>query len=202
FVCEKAETFAHSYKGEVADFDESQMKQALQDYEEIMELLGKIGPYAQLIWATDTGDEEYGKLVQDSRELSSEVNQQLVFFDVEWLQMEEEKAQRLIESEELEHYQHYLETSRSYKDQVVGGGAEEVMSAGGVTGSGAWRRCFDETLGAARVPVDGEELPQQQTRSKVHSPARELRERARRALTDTFEARNRSLTFVLNTILA
>src|SRR5699024_9846985 len=201
-VCEKAETFAHSYKGEVADFDESQMKQALQDYEEIMELLGKIGSYAQLIWATDTGDEEYGKLVQDSRELSSEVNQQLVFFDVEWLQMDEEKAQRLIESEELEHYQHYLETSRSYKDHVLGEEAEQVISAKSVTGSGAWNRYFDETMGAARFTLDGEELTQQQTLSKLHSPDRELRERAQRALTDTFEELNRSLTFIFNTILA
>src|SRR5699024_4396841 len=102
-VCEKDETFAHSYKGEVADFDESQMKQALQDYEEIMELLGKIGSYAQLIWATDTGDEEDGKLVQDSRELSCEVNQQLVVVGVEWLQMEEEQSQGLIEGEDMAH---------------------------------------------------------------------------------------------------
>src|SRR5699024_3896855 len=201
-VRSKTQAFAASYKGEVTGFDEERMREALEDYEAIMELLGKIGSYAQLIWSTDTGSAEYGKLVQEARELSSEIQQQLVFFDVEWLAMDDERAGQLIESEVLSHYRHYLETSRRYKEHVLGEEAEQVLSAKQVAGSSAWNRYFDETMGAARFTLDGEELTQQQALSKLHDPDRELRKRAHGALTDTFEELSHSLTFIFNTLLA
>ena len=201
-VRSKTQAFAASYKGEVAGFDEERMSEALEDYEAIMELLGKIGSYAQLIWSTDTGSAEYGKLVQEARELSSEIQQQLVFFDVEWLAIDDERAGQLIESEVLSHYRHYLETSRRYKEHVLGEEAEQVLSAKQVTGNSAWNRYFDETMGAARFTLDGEELTQQQALSKLHDPDRELRKRAHGALTETFEELSHSLTFIFNTLLA
>lgn len=201
-VRKKAKDFATSYKGKITTFDEEDMNQALQDYEEILELLGKIGSFAQLIWSTDTANAEYGKLVQEANELSSEIHQQLVFFDVEWLAMGDEKANQLIESDTLSHYRHYLETSRRYKDHVLGEEAEQVLSAKKVTGNSAWNRYFDETMGAARFTIDGEELTQQEALSKLHSPDRELRQKAHSALTETFDELSHTLTFIFNTLLA
>lgn len=197
-----ASQFVSSYKDKVTDFDEQHMKQALQDYEEILELLGKIGSYAQLTWSTDTTNPEYGKLVQETNELSSEIHQKLVFFDVEWLDMDDKKAESLIESEELDHYRHHLETSRRYKPHILDEIAEQVLSAKKVTGSSAWNRYFDETMGSARFTLDGEELSQQEVLSKLHEPDRELRKRAHASLTETFSDLSRSLTFIFNTLLA
>lgn len=201
-VRELAEDFASTYKGNVADLDATQLKQALQDYEELIEIIGKIGSYAHLIWSTNTGNADYGKLLQESRELSSEIHQKLVFFDVEWLKVDEEQARRLIESDELSHYRHYLETSRRYKDHVLSEKEEQILSAKKVTGRSAWNRYFDETMGAARFEIDGEELTQQEALSKLHEPDRELRKRAHASLTNTFREKSRTLTFVFNTLLA
>ncbi|WP_142713177.1 M3 family oligoendopeptidase [Fodinibius sediminis] len=201
-VRRKADEFVSSYKNKVMEFDEQQMNQALQEYEEILELSGKIGSYAQLIWSTDTSNAEYGKLVQEARELSSEIHQRLVFFDVEWLAMDDEQARRLIESETLEHYRHYLETSRRYKPHILDEKSEQVLSAKKVTGRSAWNRYFDETMGAARFTLDGEELTQQEALSKLHEPERELRKKAHAALTGTFSELSRSMTFIFNTLLA
>ncbi|GAA5521281.1 M3 family oligoendopeptidase [Aliifodinibius salicampi] len=201
-VREQAKQFASNYKGEVASFDAQEMKKALQDYEEIMELLGKIGSYAQLIWSTETSNAKYGKLVQEANELSSEIQQQLVFFDVEWLDVDDEQAETLIESKTLSHYKHYLETSRRYKEYVLSEKEEQVLSAKKVTGRSAWNRFFDETMGAARFELDGEELTQQQVLSKLHESDRDLRKRAHESLTNTFEELSRPLTFVFNTLLA
>ncbi|MCW9708370.1 M3 family oligoendopeptidase [Fodinibius salsisoli] len=201
-VRQQAKQFASDYRGKVKSFDASQMHQALQDYESIIERLSKIGSFAQLIWSTDTSNAKYGKLVQDANELSSEIQQQLVFFDVEWLAMDDEQAQTLIESEVLSHYEHYLETSRRYKSHVLNEEAEQVFSAKKVTGSSAWNRYFDETMGAARFTLDGEELTQQEALSKLHEPDRELRERAHASLTETFSELSHTLTFIFNTLLA
>lgn len=201
-IRQRAKDFASDYKGKIADLDEKGMKQALQDYEQILETIGKIGSYAHLIWSTDTNKAEYGKLRQEASELSSEIHQKLVFFDVEWLNVEDEKAEKLINSEELSHYTHYLETSRRYKDHILSEKEEQILSAKKVTGRSAWNRYFDETMGAARFELDGEELTQQEVLSKLHEPDRDLRKRAHASLTETFEEHSRTLTFIFNTLLA
>lgn len=201
-VIEKAEAFARKYKGKIASLDAREFRNILQEYEEIHELIGKIGSYAHLIWTTDTGNPQYGKLMQQAKELSSEIHQKLVFFDVEWMQVDEERAWKLIESPELEHYRHYLETSRRYKKHTLSEKEEQILSAKSVTGRSAWNRYFDETLGAARFDLDGEELTEQEVLSKLHEPDRELRKKAHASLTGKFKEKSHTLTFVFNTILA
>jgi len=194
--------FSDNYKSKVARLSPAEFAQALHDYEEIIQLAGKIGSYSQLIWSTNTENPALGKLLQHSRELSSEISQELVFFNVEWLKTDDEKANKLITSDELAGWKHYLETSRNYKKHTLSEDAEKVMSAKSVTSRSAWNRYFDETLGAARFEIDGESLTEQQALSKLHNPSREVRKRAHQALTTTFREHSRTLTFVFNTVLA
>jgi oligoendopeptidase F len=201
-VVRRAEAFAQKYKGRVAGLDAKGLHDALGEYEDIQELAGRIGSYSYLIWSTNTSNAEYGKLVQEANELSSEVSQKLVFFDVEWLNVDDEKAGMLINSDELSHYRHFLETSRRYKNHILSEKEEQILSAKTVTGRSAWNRYFDETLGAARFELDGEELTEQEVLSKLHEPDRELRKRAHTSLTIGFKNLIRTLTFVFNTLLA
>ncbi len=201
-VIKKAEDFANLYKDNIEDLNPEQFREALQAYEEILELIGKIGSYAHLIWSTNTSKPEYGKLIQQAKELSSEVHQKLVFFDVEWLDIDDERARKWIESKELKHYKHYLEASRRFKDHVLSEKEEQILSAKSVTGRSAWNRYFDETLGAAKFELDGEELTEQEVLSKLHEPDRELRKKAHASLTEKFQEMSRTLTFVFNTLLA
>ncbi len=201
-VIKKAETFNSTYRGRVAELDASEFAQMLREYEEIIQTLGKIGSFAHLIWSTNTEDPELGKLLQQANELSSEVSQKLVFSDVEWLKIEDEKANKLIQSDELSKWKHYLEVSRLYKEHTLTEEAEKVMSAKSVTGRAAWNRYFDETLGAARFELEDEMLTEQEVLSKLHEPNRELRKKAHASLTETFRDHSRTLTFIFNTLLA
>ncbi|MFH5832013.1 M3 family oligoendopeptidase [Halalkalibaculum sp. DA384] len=201
-VVELADRFANTYKGKIAQLPAAQLCSALEEYEEILELMGKIGSFAHLTWTTNTEKAEYGKLMQQTKELSSDIRQKLVFFDVEWLQIGEEEAEKLVEAPELSHYRHYLESSRRYKKHVLGEKEEQVLSAKNVTGRSAWNRYFEETLGAARFELDGEELTQQEMLSKLHESDRNLRERAHAGLTKKFRELSRTLTFIFNTLLA
>lgn len=201
-VIKKADEFNAAYRGRVAELDASEFAKMLQEYEDIIQILGKIGSYAHLIWSTNTEDSELGKLLQKSNELSSEVSQKLVFSDVEWLKIEDKKANKLIQSDELSKWKHYLEVSRLYKEHTLSEEAEKVMSAKSVTGRAAWNRYFDETLGAARFELDDEMLTEQEVLSKLHEPNRDLRKKAHASLTETFQDHSRTLTFIFNTILA
>lgn len=201
-LSEQAQSFADRYKGQITKLSAADLNQALQQYEAINEKLYKIRSFAHLHWATDTSDATRGKLLQESTELVSEINQMLVFFDVELMQIDDSRAGELIESNELASYRHHLETSRQYKEHILSEKEEQILSAKSVTGRSAWNRFFDETMGAARFTVNGEELTQQEALSKLHEPDRELRREAHRALSDTFRNHSRTLTFVFNTILA
>ena len=199
---EEADKFAVKYHGRISTLSASEFSDALRAYESLIQRAGKIGSYSHLIWSTNTEDAKLGKLLQEANELGSELSQKLVFFDVEWMKVNDDRAEELINSKELFPWKHYLRVSRMYKDHTLSEDAEKVMSAKSVTGRSAWNRYFDETLGAARFELDGEEMTEQQVLSKLHSPDRELRKRAHESLTNTFTELSRSLTFIFNTLLA
>lgn len=201
-IRELAALFRNTYRGKVKDLSPADFAGALAEYEKIIQIAGKLGSYAHLVWSTDTGSAAYGKLMQQANELGSEISQMLVFFDVEWLKVPEEKAAKWMQSEELKRWKHYLVTSRRYKKHTLTEEAEKVMSAKAVTGRAAWNRLFDETLGAARYEFGGEQLTEQEVLSKLHSPDRGVREEAHSSLTVTFRDHTRILTFIFNTILS
>lgn len=201
-VIEKSKQFSSKYKGRVASLSASELRDALKDYEEVHDLAQKIGSYAYLNWSTNTEDPVLGKLVQQTNELGSEINQLLVFFDLEWLAIDESVAEKMINSEELAFYHHYLKVSRKYKPYMLSEEQEQLLSAKSVTGSRAWVRFFDETLGAARFKLDNKTYTEQEILSRLHESNRDVRRKASDSLTAGFKEMRRTLTFIFNTLLA
>lgn len=201
-VLERASQFQEKYRGNISSLSPGEFASAMTDYEEILQILGKIGSFSYLTWSVNTEDAALGKLLQEASELNAEVSQLLVFFDVEWLKVHENQASEWIESKELEQWKHYLRVSRQYKDHVLSEEAEQVMSAKSVTGRAAWNRFFDETLGAARFEFGDEKLTEQEVLSKLHDTDRDIRKRAHESLTKGFREHSRTLTFIFNTVLA
>ncbi len=201
-VLVEADTFADTYKGRIAGLTVDEFKTMLQQYESIQDKAGKFGSFAYLQWSTDTGKAEFGKLLQQVNELSSELSQKLVFFSVEWLGIPRNEADKFINAPELAFYKHYLETSRLYEKHVLDEKQEQIMSAKSVTGRSAWVRYFDEVLGLAKFELDGAELSEQEVLSKLHDSDRELRIRAHASLTKKFNELSHTLSFVFNTVLA
>jgi len=201
-ILHEADSFAYKYKGKIAELSVSEFKEMLQEYEILQDKGGKIGSFAYLQWSTNTANTDYGKLVQESNELGSELNQKLVFLDVEWLEVPEQNAQLMIDAPELSFYKHYLESSRRYKNHVLKEEQEQILSAKSVTGRSAWIRFFDETLGQAKFELDGKEYAEQEVLSKLHDGDRDLRVRAHTSLTKKFKELAYPLTYVFNTLLA
>lgn len=201
-VLSLADSFAEEYRTRVSTLSVGDFSKALEKLEQIYDLLFRMGSFAHLIWSTNTGDSAYGKLISDITELSSTVSQKLVFFEVEWLKIDEEKAQTLINADKLARYKHYLETSRRFKPYTLEEEQEQIMTAKSVTSREAWTRFFDETLGAARFDFDGEQLSEQELLSKLHESDRDVRQRAAKVITDKFKEMSHPLTYIFNTILA
>jgi oligoendopeptidase F len=198
----EAEQLSETYRGRVADLSAAQLAEALDELEAVQDRAGRAYTFAYLRWSTDTNDPERGALLQHVKEAYTQIEQQLIFFETEWAEAPEEHAEELIESDELAGYEHFLEVERLKKDYLLTEPEEKILSEKNVTGRSAWNRYFDETMGAARFELNGDELTRQEILKKLYEPDRDLRRRAALAFTDGLEDHERTLTFVFNTTLA
>ena len=197
-----ADAFADRYRGTVAELDADALADALRDLESIQDRLGRAYAYAYLAWSTNTNDETQGALRQHVREAYTRIHQQLLFFEVEWANVDADRAETLLEADVLEPFRHYLELEQEKKEHVLSEPEEKILSEKSVTGSDAWTRYFDETLSAARFDLDGDALTQQEILSKLYEPDRDLRREAALSFTEGLKEHQRTLTFVFNTLLA
>ncbi len=197
-----AVVFAERYRGSIGELPAGDLADALRSFEGLQDQLGRAYTYAYLNWSTDTNDASRGALLQKVRESYTKTGQRLIFFELELADLDDERADFLLKDEALGHYRHYLELQRLQKDYLLSEPEEKVLSEKSITGRSAWNRFFDETLGAARFDVDGEELTEQETLSRLHEPERDVRRKAALGLTQGLVEHQRELTFVFNTILA
>ncbi len=198
----EAMAFEETYRGKLAGMDAAALFEALRRYETLHDRLGRAFTYAYLNWSTGTNDADRGALLQYVREAYTQTNQRLIFFRLEWTDLDDARARTLLADENLARYRHYLELQRLQKPHLLSEPEEKIMAEKSVTGWSAWNRFFDETVGAMRFSYEGQELTQQQLMTKLYEPDRSVRRAAALAFTEGLVGAQRPLTFVFNTILA
>ncbi len=194
--------FAERYRGRIGELAPKALAEVLDTLASIQDRLGRARAYAYLYWSADTTDAERGALRQWVQETVDRIQQQLVFFETEWVAVSEERVETLLSHDALADYRHYLETEHLQKDHVLNEAEEKVISEKDLTGKTAWTRFFDETIGAARFDLEGESLTKEEILSKLYESNRSLRRKAALSFTEGLKERLRTLTFVFNTLLA
>jgi len=198
----EAEQFAERYRGHVAALDAAGLAEALRTYENVQDRLGRAYTYAYLNWSTNTEDAERGALLQKVRERYTESSKKLIFFELKWAAVDEDRAKELMAAPELAGYYHWLELQQLHKKHLLTEAEEKILAEKAITGAAAWNRFFDETIAAMRFDLDGKKLTEQEILSRLYDPDRELRRRAAMAFTEVLAQHVRELTFIFNTILA
>jgi oligoendopeptidase F len=200
-AAELAERFAGSYSGKVAELDAAGMAEAMHALEAIYELVSRAGSYAHLRFATDTQDPATGALLQRAQERGTAIETRLLFFELEWAAVPEERAESIVADQALDFCRHYLETIRRYRPHMLTEPEELVMTEKSITGRSAWTRLFAEVTSAIRVPLPEGEVPLEVALSKLQSPDREVRRTAAEAVTEALEPTLRTRAFIFNTLL-
>ncbi|CAM3242964.1 M3 family oligoendopeptidase [Rhodothermus bifroesti] len=198
----QAEAFYARYHSKIASLDAEALAEALRQYEAILDRLGRAYTYAYLNWATQTEDPACGALLQQVREAYAQATKHLLFLELEWAQLEAERAQELLAAEVLRPFRHYLELQQRLRPHLLSEPEEKILAEKRVTGRDAWVRFFDELLGAMRFSLDGQLLTEQEVLAKLYDPDREVRRQAALALTEGLKTRLRELTYVFNIVLA
>ena len=112
---ERATAFAATYAGKLAELDSAGLASAMHELAAINELVGRAGSYASLRFATDTADAERGALLQRVQERATEIETKLLFFELEWAALPDERVDELLADDALEFCAHYLRSARRYR---------------------------------------------------------------------------------------
>jgi oligoendopeptidase F len=195
-----AAAFRERYYGAVAGLSPADLREAIEERERIESTFTRAIYYAHLWFSTDMNDSRRGALVARLTEKGATVDTQLLFFGLELAALEDDQADALLASDELENWRHWLRTIRKFRPYVLTEPEEKILTEKSVSGFAAWDRLYDELLGAIKVDLDGGEIGFEEAMSKLYSPDRDLRRRASAAVTEALAPGLRTRTFIFNTI--
>jgi oligoendopeptidase F len=198
---ERASAFAAAHAGKLAELDAPGLATAMQELAAINELVGKAGSFASLRFATDTADSTRGALLQLVQERATEIETKLLFFELEWAALDDDRAAQLLTAQELDFCVHYLRTARRYRPHLLSEPEETILAEKTISAESAWARLFGELVAALRVPVDGQELPLDVALSRLQDSRRETRRTVAEAVSAALEPGLRTRAFIYNTLV-
>jgi oligoendopeptidase F len=196
-----AAAFAETYRGALAEIDSAGLAEAMHELAKINDLVGRAGSYAQLRFSTDTSDPERGALMQRVEERGTALETMLLFFELEWAGLDDDRAEELLAGDGLEFCTHYLRTARRYRPHLLTEPEERVFSEKALTGRNAWGRLFEELTSALEVELE-ETVSLDMALSRLAAPERDVRRTAAEAVTEALQPGLRTRAFIFNTLLA
>lgn len=206
---QRAQAFEENYRGkiEVEGGPNAQLLlEALTELESLREQCVKPYVYASLIHSSKTDEPKNGALLNFAQQQYVQINQHLLFFDLEWTQLDEASAQKLIDDPALKRFRHYLERGREEAPHVLSEPEEKILQQKSITGRSAFVRLFDESVAAIRftMEVEGKEekCSLEQVLSNLYESDRKKRQTAAEALTQGLQENSRLLSFIFNNLVA
>lgn len=198
--CKKsALEFADTYSGKIAELTAAELFTAVSEYECLTIIVGRLSAFAQLNFSTHVNDPEAGAFLQKVNEFFSIVNKDLVFFDIEWANVPDKKADDLLADPILEHYRHYLQAARRYKPHLLSQVEEQLIIEISPVGRSSWINLFEKVLAAQRFGKEAR--TQEEVLTDLYSPDRKVRKSAAKDLTDGLRSQSIVLTHTFNTVL-
>jgi oligoendopeptidase F len=198
----RAQAFAERYAGKLEELDSAGLREAMQELAAIHELVGRAGGYAALRFSTDTAEPANGALLQLAQERGTAIETTLLFFDLEWAALEDERAEELLSGDGLEPFAHHLRNIRRYREHLLSEPEEKILSEKSLTGAGAWTRLFEELTSAIEVRLPEETVALDVALSRLALSDRETRRTAAEAVTEALAPGLRTRAFLFNTLLA
>jgi oligoendopeptidase F len=207
---ELGSAFAGSYQEKVGELDADGLVQAMREMVRLYELVDRAASFAYLRFSTDTADPERGALLQFVQERGTAIETTVLFFELEWAALDDERAAELLAADGLDFARRYLEKARRYRPHLLSEPEERLSAEKSVTGRAAWTRLFSEVTSAITVQLpeeaqegddESDEISLEVALSKLQSPDRTVRAGAAEAITEGLAPGLRTRAFVFNTLM-
>lgn len=195
-----AKDFCKRYEGTLAGLDGSTLGQAMEEYEALQQLMGRIMSFAQLVHARNVADPEIGKFYQEMQERVTAISTHSLFFTLELNRVEDGVLEQKLSDPKLARYAPWLRDLRAFRPHQLSDEIEKLLHEKYVAGRAAWTRLFDETIAHLRFPVDGKELTSAEVLNLLSDRRRDKREEAGLALGKVLAENSRTFALITNTL--
>ncbi len=158
WLAKEVPVFAKSHQGKLAKHSADALAKAIAQYEKIQDVLGRLGSYAQLLYAGDMSSPEVTQFYQNTVEELTAISSHLVFFGLEINKLPEKPlAAAYKKSKSLRHYKPWLDSVRAGKQYQLADNLEQYIHETSVV-MGSWQRLFDESIARLTFIMDGKEI--------------------------------------------
>jgi oligoendopeptidase F len=193
-------------RGRIAELDVAELAAAMAALAELQDASGRAGYYTMLRFSEDTGDPARGAAMQQVQERTTRLATQLIFVELEWAAVDDERAEALLADERLAFCAHHLRSLRRYRPHLLTEPEERVLSEKSVAAAAAWVRLFDEQTAAITVELpDSAGGPRQvaleEALSLLQHPFRDVRRDAASAVTQGLAPGLRTRAYIYNTLM-
>ncbi|OWV85735.1 oligoendopeptidase F [Rhizobium sp. R635] len=174
---------------------------ALQEYEALDDLMGRLGSFAGLTYFSDTTNPANGKLYGDVQAKITEFSGHLLFFALELNRIDDAVIDASMANDpDAGHYRPWLIDLRKDKPYQLDDRLEQLFLEKSMTSAAAFNRLFDETMAELRYEIDGNKVPLEVALNMLQEKDPEARRKAAMALAETFKANIRIFTLITNTL--
>ncbi|HET7566928.1 MAG TPA: M3 family oligoendopeptidase [Gaiellaceae bacterium] len=184
-LVERARRFADERRGTVGSSGPEGLRGLLDELDELYQEISRVHFYATAREHTEATDQETNDLATLARDRAADLENLLLFVELEWLALEDSEAEALLAAPELEPYAHKLRVAREEKPYVLAEPEEQALNARR-PGISAWEALHGRQLATLTVDFDAGAGEEPHTIDRllayVYDPDRELRLRALEAL--------------------
>jgi oligoendopeptidase F len=180
----RADAFTTELAGGIARLEIDALVSAVNELVEIRELLGRASGYARMRGYADSADTTASALQGGADAAQAEIDAQLLFFELEWLALDEARVEALLASagDRLDFAAHHLRHLRSRRPYLLSQEQEGILAETSVQRLSAWKRLYSENAARLTAEIDGNSVPMTQALSLLGSPSRDKRLQAMAAI--------------------
>ncbi|MGF1650105.1 MAG: M3 family oligoendopeptidase [Hyphomicrobiaceae bacterium] len=202
-IARAAEAFKADFQGKLAAGDPETLLRAIERYEVLGDLMGRIGAFAFLHYVGNQQDPLRAKLFGDVQGKLTDASSHLIFFELELNQIGDVALDRALGTDKLARLKPWFADLRREKPYQLEERLEQVFHDKSQTSRAAFNRLFDETMSGLKFHVDGLEEPLTlEPTLNLMSEADPARRRAgAEALAKTLGDNHRLFTLIMNTLV-
>ncbi|MCX2716603.1 M3 family oligoendopeptidase [Helicobacter sp. MIT 21-1697] len=203
----RAKKFAKNYEGQLQCVKPNEFESLIQEYEQILEGLGRIMTYVFLHFAKDTTQ---GDLYAKYEMQTTQIQNLVLFFEIEFCKIPASQREEIVQH--TPRYAYFLEKLIEQDAYQLSLAEEKVLLATSPVGVGAFSRLFDEHLAQLRfVPVKKEnkksskgkksqKLSEEEILSLLHHSKRSVRKDAQKVFSKKLKRSRHLLSYIFNMV--
>ncbi|WP_032113821.1 M3 family oligoendopeptidase [Candidatus Paracaedibacter symbiosus] len=174
---------------------------AIEAYEQVEELMGKLISYAYLNYATHLTDSNVVKFFQMIQEKITAFSTHLIFFTLDLNKIDEAiLLQAYGSNESLHHYKPWIESLRLFRPHQLDHNLEQLFHEKSLTSRNAWVRLYDETLASLTFTYENQLLPLAQILDLLSHKESQVRKTAALSLSEGLKQRLPLFAMVTNVL--